>query len=673
MRETDESLLLSFATHGDEAAFRQLAERHMGLIYHTALRRTGNRQLAEEVSQNILCALARKAGSLAKNTHALPAWLHRATVFESSKAMRSEISRQRRTVPEPEVATTTSAEPPASTWAEALPHLDSVLDKLSDPERAIILQHYFEDRPFPAIAKTLGKNTAAIQKQAQRALAKLARFLRSRGVVLPVAVIASGLATEFCRAAPPAFLKSTTTAVLSGSIQFSTTGITLMTLSKSNALVPVLILVLALPLGLQQAAISRVRSGNEQLRSQLASQDSGTDLVASRPRGERPGGRGSGISTSIDIHVLLDEQRESARAGEPDAFNRKLNGLSNEILIRLVGEGAALRVNRDDKEKLLNSLLEILAGRDSPLAVATALDSFGTGRAGLQQMVRVDVGRHFATWAKQDLTAARAWLDELEKSGAFQSSGTPAFSSAVPLLSELRSALLSAMVHGKSPDSAAYLASFPKEERAYLLNSSMSGKITRRGKVQSNGDLSGYLPLIREQVPEKDRAAALANLVGSLRWSGPSDDLSDVSALFTAGRPTAEEREAIARAAVKQVLNVHRMPPDPARDARILADTRDWLRRELPASADEIFQEAAENALQNQIRRADDTLNKLRGQPDLPDAQLAETLTRENLTGRLEEAIELAGKIKDPARRAEVIRNLCNRQATSTPANPSKK
>lgn len=84
MRETDESLLLAFAAHRDEAAFRQVAERYLGLIFHTALRRTGNRQMAEDVSQHILCAIARKAAPLARKPGLLPSWIHRATLYESS-------------------------------------------------------------------------------------------------------------------------------------------------------------------------------------------------------------------------------------------------------------------------------------------------------------------------------------------------------------------------------------------------------------------------------------------------------------------------------------------------------------------------------------------------------------------------------------------------------------
>ncbi|MCW1925011.1 hypothetical protein OKA05_20785 [Luteolibacter arcticus] len=68
MRTDDANLLGLFARERDESAFSELARRHGGLIFHTALRRTGNHAMAEDVSQQVLCALARKAAQLALTT-----------------------------------------------------------------------------------------------------------------------------------------------------------------------------------------------------------------------------------------------------------------------------------------------------------------------------------------------------------------------------------------------------------------------------------------------------------------------------------------------------------------------------------------------------------------------------------------------------------------------------
>jgi len=101
----------------------------------------------------------------------MPAWLHRATLFESTSAMRPEISHHRRK----QLMTPDDSGETSSHWTEAIPHLDQAIDHLPESDRSLLLLHYFESRPFPKIAQALRKKPAAVQKQSQRALEKLAR------------------------------------------------------------------------------------------------------------------------------------------------------------------------------------------------------------------------------------------------------------------------------------------------------------------------------------------------------------------------------------------------------------------------------------------------------------------------------------------------------------------
>ena len=55
----DQALLREYLDGGSERAFQSLAQRHVGLVYSTALRRLGDAGLAEEVTQNVFVALAR--------------------------------------------------------------------------------------------------------------------------------------------------------------------------------------------------------------------------------------------------------------------------------------------------------------------------------------------------------------------------------------------------------------------------------------------------------------------------------------------------------------------------------------------------------------------------------------------------------------------------------------
>ena len=94
--QSDATLLSTFARERDEAAFRALVDRHLSLVFHAAERKSGSRVMAEEIAQNVFCAVAAKAGSLARHPERFVPWLHRVTLYESTKAMRSEASQQRR-------------------------------------------------------------------------------------------------------------------------------------------------------------------------------------------------------------------------------------------------------------------------------------------------------------------------------------------------------------------------------------------------------------------------------------------------------------------------------------------------------------------------------------------------------------------------------------------------
>src|SRR5580700_3386963 len=91
----DWQLLNEYATRNSEEAFRALADRYAGMVYHAALRQTGNSHTAEEITQAVFIALAQKAGKIPKRT-VLYGWLFRATRFAVLNCLRDEDCRRRR-------------------------------------------------------------------------------------------------------------------------------------------------------------------------------------------------------------------------------------------------------------------------------------------------------------------------------------------------------------------------------------------------------------------------------------------------------------------------------------------------------------------------------------------------------------------------------------------------
>lgn len=77
------------ASKRSEPAFAALVGSLGDLVYASALRRMQDRQLAEEISQNVFAIMARKAESLRRHP-ALSAWVFETTRLETAHIMRSE-------------------------------------------------------------------------------------------------------------------------------------------------------------------------------------------------------------------------------------------------------------------------------------------------------------------------------------------------------------------------------------------------------------------------------------------------------------------------------------------------------------------------------------------------------------------------------------------------------
>src|SRR5664279_4192939 len=90
---TDQELLRDYAEERSEAAFTQLARRHVDLVYSAALRMVHDEHLAEDVTQGVFLALVQNAARL-RDRRALPGWLHHTTQHFAANAIRAEVRRR---------------------------------------------------------------------------------------------------------------------------------------------------------------------------------------------------------------------------------------------------------------------------------------------------------------------------------------------------------------------------------------------------------------------------------------------------------------------------------------------------------------------------------------------------------------------------------------------------
>src|SRR5262245_35535902 len=90
---TDHDLLERFCLARDERAFEMLAARYAGLVYSSARRQIGDRQLAEDITQAVFIVLAQRAASIHRGV-VLSSWLFTVTRHAVCNARRM-LARQR--------------------------------------------------------------------------------------------------------------------------------------------------------------------------------------------------------------------------------------------------------------------------------------------------------------------------------------------------------------------------------------------------------------------------------------------------------------------------------------------------------------------------------------------------------------------------------------------------
>jgi RNA polymerase sigma factor (sigma-70 family) len=213
----DAELLGSYVEDCSESAFAQLVERHIGLVYHAALRQVGgDSALAQDIVQEVFILLAQKAPALRRHP-TLAGWLHVATHRKVSEARRAE---RRRALREQEAFMSQESRHGSATgedWERVRPALDEAILKLKHRDRDALLLRFFEARTFQEIGSSLALSEAAAQKRVSRALEKLRRVLARRGFTSSASALAAILAGQTGLAAPAGLAGSVAgTAMTSG-------------------------------------------------------------------------------------------------------------------------------------------------------------------------------------------------------------------------------------------------------------------------------------------------------------------------------------------------------------------------------------------------------------------------------------------------------------------------
>ncbi|MFH0910676.1 MAG: sigma-70 family RNA polymerase sigma factor [Planctomycetota bacterium] len=209
---TDHELLAAYAREGSEDAFTELVERHIGLVHAAALRQVRDAHLAEDMTQAVFLTLAKKAGEIKKSVY-LPGRLLQTARYAAANALQH----RRRQMHHESMAAAQAAfsrQNEESAWAAVAPLLDSALASLRSQDQKTIIMHYFKEHSVAEMASALSISEEAAKKRVSSSLEKLRGFLRRKGIVVPVGILAGLLTSEAVVAAPAGLAATTSAAVL---------------------------------------------------------------------------------------------------------------------------------------------------------------------------------------------------------------------------------------------------------------------------------------------------------------------------------------------------------------------------------------------------------------------------------------------------------------------------
>ncbi|MES2708340.1 MAG: sigma-70 family RNA polymerase sigma factor [Verrucomicrobiota bacterium] len=247
---SDRELLTAFVGMADGAAFAAITERHLGLVYGTAFRRTRSREMAQEAAQNTFCRLARHAPRVWVGASLAP-WLHAVALREAGTLMRAESARQRALDRLAAFAAAEDGGPAIRSAPPGSEHLDEALAALPEAARRVLILRYLQGLSLREVALEEDTSEEAARKRVTRALDRLTRLLARRGVT------AAGV-TACLAAAPVLWPAPSTAAALAGraleQAAMSAAGltapvITTMTSSKLSFCTAALAVAACLPLG----------------------------------------------------------------------------------------------------------------------------------------------------------------------------------------------------------------------------------------------------------------------------------------------------------------------------------------------------------------------------------------------------------------------------------------
>ncbi|MFA6636761.1 MAG: sigma-70 family RNA polymerase sigma factor [Candidatus Omnitrophota bacterium] len=173
------------AAEGDMEAFEEIYRYSSGYVHSVAYRITGNRQDAEEVTQDVFVRVYRKLGTFGFRS-AFSTWLYRIAMNTAINLYRKKSKERGKTIPfDDAVAADKYGE-----GKEEGNNIDgedneklvrSMLESLPEGQRACVILRNIEGLKYEEVARALGINLNTVRSRLNRARERLISLYGKRG------------------------------------------------------------------------------------------------------------------------------------------------------------------------------------------------------------------------------------------------------------------------------------------------------------------------------------------------------------------------------------------------------------------------------------------------------------------------------------------------------------
>ena len=262
MSMEDRELLREYAERRSDKAFTELVERHIHMVYSTALRSVREPHLARDIAQTVFISLARKPASV-RDPRLLAGWLYRAARFNAASALRTE--RRRREHENSAMQLNTLEPDSSSAWQSLAPHLDEAMENLNSIDQSALALRFFENKSLREVGQALGLSDDAAQKRVSRALDMLRSHFAKRGIATTSAVLVSALSSQASTIIPAGLGASVAAASMASAAAVGAGGFLtlintiIMTKTKAALIAAVLVGAVAIPIISQRRENARLR------------------------------------------------------------------------------------------------------------------------------------------------------------------------------------------------------------------------------------------------------------------------------------------------------------------------------------------------------------------------------------------------------------------------------